>query len=117
MDKLPHPSDTVSPPEPRRLKFSTPDPNPVADQQNASLAKRKKKPERFKHAPNNRARLPDGAHFDVRFDAEKVMWSGWLEVGLVRVEAKAGSVMTLLSVLDEKFRADPRAPKVPEMTP
>jgi hypothetical protein len=64
------------------------------------------KKERAPSGPENR--LPDGARFDVAFDAAKGEWSGTLAVpGLAPLTASASGVFELLSVLDGMYRASP----------
>ena len=64
--------------------------------------------------PNAAQRLPDGSKFEVRYDAERVEWSGSLTViapggGTFVFVASAPSVFGLLKRLDAKYRASLRA--------
>lgn len=61
--------------------------------------------ERFPKPPRERPRLPDGARFDVVYDATEKRWTGTLIAGGHTVSGRAGGVFTLLGVLDQKLRS------------
>ena len=71
-------------------------------------AAKRRRQERAKQAPpanTRRDRLPDGARFDVAYDATAGMWSGTLAVaGLAPFTASASAVFQLLRVLDDLYR-------------
>jgi len=118
-----HRPDTATP-TPRRLKFSQPDPEPRSssrarrpprdpskpkgpspeEAQAAAKIARAARGERFKVPPWERPRLPHGARFELDYDAEAIRWSGTLTAGGITVAGDSGSVMNLMSALDEKYR-------------
>lgn len=59
-------------------------------------------------------RLPDGAKFDVSYDAGKTQWAGTLTIGDQVFTATAGGVFKLLERLDRQYReSGAAAPAVP----
>jgi hypothetical protein len=57
------------------------------------------------------ARLPNGAKFEVVYDATKVQWSGTLTIGDKVFTGSASGVFTLLNRLDRQYRATlPQSP-------
>lgn len=57
-----------------------------------------------KPAGENPGRLPDGAKYDVVYDAARTQWTGTLTVGDKVFTGSAGGLFTLLSKLDRQFR-------------
>jgi hypothetical protein len=49
-------------------------------------------------------RLPDGAKFEVVFNAEKTQWTGSLTIGASVFSGSAGALFTLLGRLDRQYR-------------
>lgn len=49
-------------------------------------------------------RLPNGAAFSVSYDAEKVMWSGTLVIGVQTFHGTNAAVFKLLRNLDRMYR-------------
>jgi hypothetical protein len=59
------------------------------------------------------ARLPDGAKFEVVYDATKMHWTGTLTVGKAVFTDSASAVFKLLNRLDQQYRKSlpPAAPE------
>jgi hypothetical protein len=57
-----------------------------------------------KHAAGKQDRLPDGAKFEVVYDAGKTQWTGTLTVSGKVFSGSAGALFTLLNRLDRHFR-------------
>jgi hypothetical protein len=51
-----------------------------------------------------RERLPDGARFEVVYDASRTQWRGTLTVGAAVFEGTAGGIFKLLGRLDKQYR-------------
>jgi hypothetical protein len=65
----------------------------------ALAAKQPKKPPAAKQE-----RLPDGAKFEVVYDATRTLWTGSLTIGETVFSGTAGALFTLLNRLDRQFR-------------
>jgi hypothetical protein len=64
------------------------------------------KPPKPRSTPRPQGRLPDGARFDVAYDAATEQWSGTLSIpGPAPITGAASGVMKLLQVLDGLYRA------------
>jgi hypothetical protein len=74
----------------------------------ACFAKRKQakaqKRRESKFRKSDVQRLPDGATFDVKFDAAAGMWRGTLIIGDAPFESEASGVFRLLQNLDAMYR-------------
>lgn len=55
-------------------------------------------------AQNYAERLPDGARFDVTYDAATQTWSGTLVIGALTLTASKSGVFKLLQELDRQYR-------------
>jgi hypothetical protein len=68
-----------------------------------------------KPAGGSTERLPDGAKFDVVYDANRTQWTGTLTIGKKVFTGSAGGVFKLLSRLDQQYRESlpPALPKNP----
>jgi hypothetical protein len=112
-----------------RLRFSTP--TPLEPQTSGSLIVERRRPappiepskptprlasvpesepaQKARHYP----RLPDGAVFNAVYDGAAMRWTGTLTIGELVIEASTGGVMTLLHVLNAKYRAKVASGEVP----
>ncbi|MBL8799998.1 MAG: hypothetical protein JNM56_39310 [Planctomycetia bacterium] len=76
--------------------------------QEAAMAQAQKPP---KAAGDNPGRLPDGAKYDVVYNAAQTLWTGSLTVGDKSFSGSASGLFTLLSKLDRQYRQSlPPAP-------
>ena len=67
-----------------------------------------------KPAGETPGRLPDGAKYDVVYNAAQTQWTGTLTVGDKTFSGSAGGLFTLLSKLDRQYRQTvPAAPPKP----
>jgi hypothetical protein len=60
--------------------------------------------EKRQPSPRDMARLPDGAKFDVVYDATRTEWTGTLTVGGQVFTGVASGVLKLLRQLDRKYQ-------------
>jgi hypothetical protein len=69
-----------------------------------------------KLAGDGMGRLPDGAKFEVVYDATRTQWTGTLTIGARVFTGSAGGVFKLLNRLDRKFRQSlpPGLPQNPD---
>lgn len=66
-------------------------------------------------AGNGTGRLPDGAKFEVTYDAARTQWTGTLTIGEKVFTGSAGGVFKLLNRLDRQYRESlpPALPAAP----
>ena len=64
-------------------------------------------------------RLPDGAKFEVVYDAARTQWSGTLTIGEKVFTGSAGGVFKLLNRLDRQYRESlpPACRQAPDKLP
>jgi len=78
----------------------------------AAMAQEQKQQQ--KPAGESPGRLPDGAKYDVVYNAAQTQWTGTLTVGDKVFTGSAGGLFTLLSKLDRQYRQTmPAAPPKP----
>jgi hypothetical protein len=75
--------------------FDQPDSGPLETNQPVAVAPK----------PDDTGRLPDGSRFNVAYNAEKRLWSGFLDVpGTAGFSGTASGVFNLLGKLDRQYR-------------
>jgi hypothetical protein len=84
-------------------------------QQRAEEAAKAVRPPKEKPAGDDAARLPDGAKFEVVYDASRTQWTGTLTIGEKVFTGSAGGVFKLLNRLDRQYRQSipPASPQGP----
>lgn len=70
-----------------------------------------------KKTSHQAGRLPDGAKFEVTYDAAKVKWNGTLTIGDQVFTGSFGALFTLLNRLDQQYRQTLPPPPAAEPEP